>query len=77
MTTTSTSIVTQALKNDGYIEDMSYPYIYSYKGNDNKQLFALFTEGQFIDIYQSTENAVCLISMGMLTEEGEKFLQKE
>ena len=53
-----------------------YTLVYQYKGPTGKILYALFSDPRYCDIYQSpfVFDPVCLMSNGMLTEEGKAWL---
>ena len=80
MTLTNPKVVTQALKNNGMLEDMQMARIYQYKSAmDGKIQFALFNDHRFDDMAGSpyVEEVVLLFDNPDLTEEGEAFIKEQ
>lgn len=77
MATISTpSIIKDLLHSHGEEDGMQWVLIYSYQGMNGEQLFSVFNDVRYDDMFSSpyVKNPVLLMENGVLTEEGADFL---
>ena len=76
MTIKDRKVILAALANGGIIEGMIFPIIYIYKNNNGETLFSMFTDPMYDDMHISpyVQDVICLMTNGMITEQGNQFL---
>lgn len=80
MTIHSASIVRDAMRNGGRSEGLTFATIYAYRSIDSdKPAYALFVDADHddIDVSPYVKSYTCLMANGILTIEGQKFINGE
>tara|TARA_Y100000310_G_C20629710_1_gene787952 strand:- start:420 stop:662 length:243 start_codon:yes stop_codon:yes gene_type:complete len=77
MTIETPSAVKKILENGGHEDGFFFPLVYSYRSvGGGKVLYALFTGPEYDDMDTSpyVADAVCLMANGVLTLDGQRFV---